>query len=255
MPEIFKKEFEDLYNQKKQENYNFIIEKETLINNEKFKYLEFNIDHSLLKCAMNLAKRKSQFTMDQNQAGIRRDEITKLQKCCQGVLAEMFIHVLLLERYGFKVLRYDLERENFLYKVEEYDLKIQIDNDFYEVESRSSNIHHTSIEKFINYDIIIGPYENRFKIEDELADFHFRPIYMPDFEPFEIKDGKYHYSDKLITGEVKLIITGVATKEEFLKYGYKKSLGQRGTIYQVVDVSIIGDISKMDEKFKDIISE
>lgn len=115
--------------------------------------------------------------MDQNQAGIRRDEITKLQKCCQGVLAEMFIHVLLLERYGFKVLRYDLERENFLYKVEEYDLKIQIDNDFYEVESRSSNLHHTSIEKFINYDIIIGPYGNRLKIEDELADFHFRPIY------------------------------------------------------------------------------
>lgn len=250
MPEIYKKEFEKLYNEKKREKYNFFIEKEIYIKENKFKYLEFNVDRSILDCALNLAKVKSQFTMAQNQAGICRDDVEKLKKGCQGILAEMAIHILLMDRYNFKILRYDLERENFIYKVEEYDLKIQEDNNVYEIESRSSNIHHISVEKFVNEDIIIGPYYNKFKKADELADFHFRPIYMPDFEPFEYRDGKYHYSDKLFSGTSKLIITGVATKEEFIKHGYTKSLGQRGTTYQVVDACLVGDLNVMDNKFK-----
>lgn len=40
----------------------------------------------------------------------------------QGVLAEMFIHFLLISRYGFTTLRYDLERETFLHKTDEYDI-------------------------------------------------------------------------------------------------------------------------------------
>lgn len=253
MPEPYKSNFLELYKKKKQENYNFFTEKDAQVEGKNYKYLECNIDYDLLKCAMQLAKEKSKFTMKQNQASIPRDDVTKLEKCCQGILAEMFIHILLSERYGFEVYRYDLERKNFIYSTEEYDLKIYVSNEYYEIESRSSNIHYTSVENFIAKDIIIGPYGNSIKMEDELADFHFRPVYMPDFKPFVLKGGKYYYSDKMFNGEIKLIITGVATKEDFIKNGYKKTLRQKGTMYKVVDAKIIGDITEMDKKFKTIV--
>ena len=253
MPESHKNNFNLLYEGKKKEKYPFFTEKVVVIDNKEFKYLECNVDYELLNCAMGLAKEKSQYTMSQNQANIIRDDFTKLLKCCQGVLAEMFVHILLIERYDFNVLRYDLERTSFIYKADEYDLKICIHDKYYEVETRSSNIHHKSVSKFVKDDIIIGPYGNSKKITEELSDFHFRPIYMPNFEPFVYKNGKYYYSNKMINGDIKLIITGLATKKEFINYGYKKSLGQFGTTYQVVDAIKVWDIDAMDQKFNEII--
>ena len=254
MPNLHKDVFLSLLEQKKKENYIFFNEKEEIIENKKFKYLECNIDLDILKVAVNLAKEKSQFTMSQNQAAIPRDKVTKLQKCAQGVLAEMFIHILLMERYGFEVLRYDLERNSFVYKTDEYDLNIYISDQVYEVESRSSNIHHLSIKNFVENDVIIGPYGNSVKQADELADFHFRPIYMPNFEPFSYKDGKYVYNKKLVDGTIKLIITGVATRQDFIRHAYKGTLGQRGTTYLLVPAKMAGDIDEMDKKFKSIMS-
>ena len=252
MPKLYKTKFIDLIAKKEKENYCFFTEYTAIIDGAPFKYLVCNIDLDLLKCAIELAKEKSKFTMNQNQASIPRDSMTKLQKCAQGVLAEMFIHILLVQRYGFCVLRYDLERQTFVYSTEEYDLKIFVSDVFYEVESRSSNIHHKSIEKFIMDDVIIGPYGNKVKIEDELADFHFRPIYMPNFNPFIFVNGKYYYAKNMINGDVKLIITGVATKEDFLKYGFRQTLGQKGTSYQVIKNLDVGDIDAMDYKFSQI---
>ena len=103
MPNLHKDVFLSLLEQKKKERYIFFNEKEEIIENKKFKYLECNIDLDILKVAIHLAKEKSQFTMNQNQAAIPRDKVTKLQKCAQGVLAEMFIHILLIERYNFEV--------------------------------------------------------------------------------------------------------------------------------------------------------
>lgn len=252
MTEKYKKDFTDLLSKKKLENYNFFTECMVNVNNQPFKYLVCNIDLDIVKCATELAKEKSQFTMSQNQASIPRNFITKLQKCSQGIIAEMFIHILLIYRYGFNVLRYDLERESFVYSTDEYDLKIYVSDILYEVESRSSNVHHSIVEKFILEDVIIGPYGNKVKIEDELADFHFRPIFMPDFEPFIFENGQYHYTKDITDGKLKLIITGVATKDDFIKLGYRKSLGQKGTSYQVVNALDIGDISVMDSKFSQI---
>lgn len=252
MPELYKKKFASLLSNKQQLEYQFFTEKTANVDGKEFKYLECNIDLDILKCAIELAKEKSKFTMSQNQASIPRDSVTKLQKCAQGVLAEMFIHFLLIERYGFAVLRYDLERESFVYSKEEYDLKIFVSDIFYEVESRSSNIHHKSVERFIKNDVIIGPYGNKVKIEDLLVDFHFRPIYMPDFIPFVIKNGKYYYSQNMTNGDIKLVISGVATKDDFLNYGYRKSLGQQGTSYQVVNAIDVGDIIDMDYKFSNL---
>ena len=56
----------------------------------------------------------------------------------------------------------------------------------------------------------------------------------------------------MINGKIKLIITGVATKEDFIKNSYKTSLGQKGTMYYVVKANQIGDIKEMDNKFKKI---
>lgn len=205
-----------------------------------------------MKCAIDIAKIKSQFTMAQNQASIPRTEIVKLQKCAQGVLAERFVHFLLMDRYGLDVLRYDLERLTFVYSPEEYDLKIvDEDENEYEVESRSSNVHHSFIWKFVNDDVIIGPYGNRVKVTDELADFHFRPIYMPDFKPFIEEYGKTIYNPAMFDGGIKLVITGMATKQDFIDYGHLATLGQRGTTYQVVDAKIAGDVADMDRKIID----
>lgn len=252
MPELYKNEFISLYNKKKENGYRFFDEYSKDIEGVEFKYLVCNIDLDILKCAIHLAKEKSKFTMNQNQARIPRDKVTKLTKSAQGVLAEMFIHILLIDRYGFNVLRYDLERQTFEYKTDEYDLKIVINDNCYEVESRSSNIHYECIENFIKNDVIIGPYGNSIKPTDEFADFHFRPIYTPDFIPFCEKGGKYYYDQNMINGKIKLIITGVATKEDFIKNSYKTSLGQKGTMYYVVKANQIGDIKEMDNKFKKI---
>lgn len=253
MPKIYKDEFIKLYDYKTKIGYDFFKEEEVIIKGDKYKFLVCNIDLDIANCALKLAKEKSKFTMTQNQASTPRDQITKVQKCMQGVLAEMFVHFLLIERYGLIILRYDLERETFLYKTDEYDLKIIINETSYEVESRSSNIHYESIINFFNCDIIIGPYGNNIKMADELADFHFRPIYTPNFVPFKEKDGKYLYNEDLFNGKIKLIITGVATKEDFLNHGYLTTLGQKGTTYNVVKANIAGDIQLMDKKFGQII--
>lgn len=252
MPQPYKNDFYNLLQKKKSEGYLFFNERSVIIDDQPFVYLECNIDLEILECAVNLAKEKSKYTMAQNQAAIARDRITKIQKCAQGVLAEMFIHILLIERYGLNVLRYDLERATFQYKTEEYDIKIVTSDGEYEVESRSSNIHHTDVCRFINEDIIIGPYGNRVKITDELADFHFRPVYMPDFAPFVYSNGQYYYSQNLINGDIKLVITGVATKQDFIDYSYSKSLGQKGTTYSVVDVKIASDVMAMDSKITNL---
>lgn len=252
MANIHKQEFLDLYSKKRSEKYNFFTEKSIEINNQEFKYITCNIDKEILMCALSLAKEKTNYTMDLNQASIPRDYITKIKKCTQGILAEMFIHFLLTERYHFNVLRYDLERDSFVYNPEEYDLKIISSNKYYEVESRSSNIHHTSVEKFVRNDVIIGPYVNKVKSKDDLADFHFRPIYMPEFEPFVYKEGKVLISNDFLDNKTSLVITGVATKNDFVLNGRTASLGQWGTKYNVVSASMIGDLIEMDNKFNDI---
>jgi len=250
VPKKYKDEFYNLYKRKILNKYNFFTEVSDIIDDKKFKYLICNIDSEIMKCAVNIAKEKSNFTMNQNQAGVLRSEVVKLKKSTQGVLAEMFIHFLLLERYNFNVLRYDLERPTFIYSTEEYDLKIIDDYGFeYEVESRSSNIHHTAIKRFVKEDVIIGPYGNKFKTMDVFADFHFRPVYMPNFEPFKEEFGETIYNSDMFNGKILLVITGVATKEDFMNFSYKVSLGQKGTTYYVVRADVAGDVSTMDKKF------
>jgi len=256
MPEKHKTEFYKLYQKKIDEKYDFFTEKTESINLKVFNYLVCNIDMEIMKCAVKIAKEKSQFTMAHNQASIPRTEVVKLKKCAQGVLAEMFIHFLLMNRYNLDVLRYDLERPTFVYSPEEYDLKIVTSDGLeYEIESRSSNIHHLCVHKFITNDVFIGPYGNKMKITDEYADFHFRPIYMPNFEPFIEEFEKTIYNPAMFNGEVLLVITGVATKQDFIQNAYEATLGQRGTTYKVVNASVVGDVKDMDNKFREFIEQ
>ena len=75
MPELYKKNFINLIKKKENENYSFFTECTVTINNTQFKYLVCNVDLDLLKCAVELAKVKSKFTMSQNQASIPRDSV------------------------------------------------------------------------------------------------------------------------------------------------------------------------------------
>lgn len=61
-----------------------------------------------------------------------------------------------------------------------------------------------------------------------------------------------YYSQNMTNGDIKLVISGVATKDDFLNYGYRKSLGQQGTSYQVVNAIDVGDIIDMDYKFSNL---
>jgi hypothetical protein len=78
---------------------------------------------------------------------------------------------------------------------------------------------------------------------------------MPNFIPFVEEFGKIVYNPNMFNGEIVLVITGVATKEDFLKESYEATLGQRGTKYRVVKASVAGDVTVMDKKFSDFFSK
>lgn len=253
MSNKYKNKFQELYDAKKENGYTFFYERNVVVDGRNYKYLICHVDLDILKCSLEIAKEKSNYTMTYNQAGIPRSMVTKIQKCCQGVLAEMFVHIMLMERYGLNIERFDLERPDFRYYPEEYDINILLNGKEYEVEVRSSNVHHKNIEQFIKNDIIIGPYTNNIKRQEELASFFFRPIYMPEFTPFEENSGQYSFSKKLFNNESLLVITGVATKDEMENNFQYKSLGQQGTTYRTVEVMTAGDIDEMDKKFEDFV--
>lgn len=253
MSNTYKEKFQELYIRKKNAAYSFFYERNVVVGGINYKYLICHVDLEILKCALDIAKVKSNYTMAYNQAGIPRSMVIKVQKCCQGVLAEMFVHILLMERYKLDTERFDLERPDFRYYPNEYDINILLNGKAYEVEVRSSNIHHKDIGQFIKNDVIIGPYTNSIKKREELASFFFRPIYMPEFKPFEESHGQYRFSRELFDGGSLLAITGVATKDEMENNFHYKSLGQKGTTYRTVDAMTAGDIDEMDRKFEDFI--
>jgi hypothetical protein len=250
MPNRHKLIFEDLYIRKKQENYVFFTDiSVTLENNSRFLCLECNIDEDILEVAIKLAQEKSKFTMDANQAGIHREQIVKIQKSGQGIMAEMFLHFLFIERYNLDIIRYDLERDTFDYSTEEYDLMIISEDKQFEIESRSSNIRRKSLREFIQNDVIIGPYGNRVKSMDSFADFHFRPVYIQEFlPPLFDSDGDFIIDSRMIDKTNRLFITGCATKDEMIEKSFKGSLGQYGTTYHLIKVISVGDVVEMDEK-------
>ena len=251
MANKFEKEFIDYYIKKKKDNYIFFEEQAIIINNEKkFNYLKCNIDRTSVVMALKIAKEKSKHTMSKNQAGFNRNQITKIIKSSQGILAEMFLHILLLERYKLNTIRYDLERKTFEYSIEEYDIKIIAADKNYEVESRSSIIRNKTIKQFIENDFIIGPYYNKFKEKDEVADFHFRPVYFKEYKPLIEINNKFDINPELYNGTTKLIISGCATKEEMIKHSIIGTLGQKGTKYNLIKVEFCGDISIMDIKLQ-----
>lgn len=253
MPNEYKEDFFNLLKRKRATGHQFIKEHVEVINGEPFRYVSFNMDIDFLSCAARLGKKKAKHVMRENQASKPRKPADIVKSCTQGVLAEMFVHILLAERYGLNVLRYDLERETFKYLPEEYDLKIITDDAEFTVGVRSSNLKSFSVEKFVKEDVILGPYGNRVKPTDELSDFQFRPVYIPSFPPFIQKGEEYYYSQNMIDGDVKLIITGVATREEFNEHMYEQSLGQEDTVYLVVDADLIGDVDVMDMKLNEIL--
>ena len=250
MPNHHKVSFQELYKKKKGQ-YCFFEEKMIFVDGEGFTYLTCQIDEEILQSVFDIAREKSDFTMSLNQACIYRNKQEKIIKCMQGVLAETFIHLLLIDRYKLSVKRYDLERDTFKYSTSEYDLKILSYDREYTVESRSSNIYSKSIKTFVDNDAIIGPYFNKVKLYEDFSDFHFRPVYQPKFNPFE---HDHTFNDNLLNGNIKLIITGVATKEEFQKHSYIGTLGQNNTQYRLIKAKLVGDIKDMDAKFANIMA-
>jgi hypothetical protein len=224
MANQFKDKFEKLIAKKSSEQYKFFTEHEIQIENRIWSYLEFNVDEEIYYNALEIAEIKSAYTMNANQNQEWRSDKTKLKKQAQGILAEIAVHLLFEKIYKISPLRFDLERENFNYNPNEYDLKLHVNNEIMEIEVRSSNARRQTIKDFIMNDVIIGSYGNSMKPQENLSDFHYRPMYFPEFTI----DGNKPWEN------FKLYLFSCATKKEMETLGYNDNLGQYNTVYRVI---------------------
>lgn len=231
----FKNKFNELIDKKVESNYEFFTKSNCDINNQKWVYYKFNYDSEILQNAVELATTKSNFTMDYNQNARKRASDEKIKKSAQGILGEIAIQLFFKEILNIEVKRFDLERTSFEYSSKEYDLKYGNENNEKFIEVRTSNAHNTRICKFIETDVIIGPYISTMKHTDKIVDLHFRPVYFPSFD----KEGENNFD---------LIIFGCASKEEMQKLSFESNLGQENALYRVIKIVKCGDADEIIKK-------
>ena len=199
----------------------------------------FNIDQDLFNLAVELAKEKASHTMNNNQNLQERSEEEKIAKQTQGILAEMAVHIFLEQRLGFKVKRFDLERDSFDYQRGEYDLQLAENNA--KIEVRSSNAHGIEVHDYVREKYIIGPYHNKSKEGERYSDFYFRPVFFDDFTMSGDQPWK----------NFQLFLLGGATKKDMKEKSYIDNLGQKNTEYRVIKFKDAGDLKYIKERIEE----
>lgn len=178
-----------------------------------------------LKEAIEIAKVKSQFTMNVDQNGISRNNVKKFNNQLQGILAEIAVETLLKEM-DLNPIRYDkIRTDGFRSAKGEFDLKFKIQDKEFLVESRSSKFYN--LNQIIDHPII-GSYKNQFKRQEKENDLFFKTL-------FFIKDKKKSLIEN-ISEKKTFILTGGAFLEDFKNNGYVGNLGQSNTQYNLLKI-------------------
>lgn len=250
MPNEFKDKFQDL--KQRLRDYTYFSRGPVTVNvkNEQLQFIvyRFNLNKDIIDNAIELAMKKSNFTMDYDQAGKKRPQSIKLANQTKGILAEIGAQLILEEVLKCKhVKRWDLERDTFRYLPAEYDVKFEYNGKEYLCESRSSTSYKTSLGEFIERYHIIGPYTSKQKHSEDNNDFYFRPVFQ--YTNYNKKWSTLPYEKKtsvledLDSGELKLYFVSGATLDEM--YSENSEIGnnaQQGTKYRQIRMIYTGDV-------------
>ncbi|WP_121616638.1 hypothetical protein [Virgibacillus halodenitrificans] len=224
------------------------------VNNEShvvYKYLPRLED--IIFC-MAMAKVKSGYTMNASQANLPREDYEKVSKAFNGILAEFVIHRFLLIVIGIRedhIKRFDLERDRFNYTRDEYDLKIFLNNVWYDIESRSSISYKTNLKEAFEKYHVIGPYFNEAKVSEDYNAIYLRPLYQYKDVRFRNKEELLDLMKDYYKNRVDLYLMTGAFKEDFDKYGYQKDMGQNSTAYTVVNIRDVGGLDRFIRRFNE----
>ncbi len=208
-----------------------------------------NIDEELIKNIYNISLEKAEKTMKLNQNLEEREQYIKIIKSFRGILAETIVHLYLhyiCEIPIDKIKRYDLERETFEYKKEEYDIKIcssHQNTPCYIIEVRSSNNPYENIEDYLAERGIICAYTNNQKKTEEAKDISIAIIYKLSGHKGNLKEKmeKNFFEDFYENKYTIYFPTHCALKETCYNLSKKTNLGQNNTEYYIVPFSAISD--------------
>lgn len=202
----------------------------------KYHILKVIPNADIISHALDIAKEKAEYTMAEDQGERIRTNEGKVLSAFRGVFAETAIQILfetVLNNYeDLEIIRYDIERETFEYKPEEYDVRIKNKNNVYDLEIRSSENYKYDLKGGLEKLDIIGEYTNSTKVSEEYSDYYVRPLY--HYKPTTYKQEKNlsSYIDKLKKGEIILYITAGTDLYSMNKYSKIKNLGQEKTKYR-----------------------
>ena len=240
----FGEEFINLVNNSEKPLINFPEEKEIKFSRkDKKEYsipvveLRFeNFAKDLIDNCYNIAVEKAQKTISQDQAGNIRPFKIKVINQFRGILAETIVHLFLYYKCNISmrnINRYDLERETFDYKPEEYDIKVVVNNEVKELEIRSSNNPYNSLEEYLTNRGVICKYTNRFKLSENIKDLSIAVIYdKKDHQgPLNQKQREI-FMEEFSDNNYKIyLVTNCATKKAVEDFGEIKNYGQDKTKY------------------------
>lgn len=232
------------------------------LNGRNFSVAKFCPNAPVLNNCYKIAREKARYTMDEGQDLVRRENGRKLINQFKGIMAEAAVHIFLHQRCGFPlsdIQRWDLEREDFQYTPNEYDLKISCGRRNFYIESRSSGSYQSDLRDFmLNYDII-GKYANEKKLMEKAADLYVRPVfqYSPPY-----MSGKAYIAriddtfEDIKSGRLTLWLVAAAGKKEMYgPKGYQKSMGQGSTRYQCIRIQDAGDMRSIVSVYREWMQE
>jgi hypothetical protein len=200
----------------------------------------------VLEIAQTHTKRKMSHTRDESQSGVARSSELKYQKQLMGSIAETTVFGLFnlyLKKQDlaedWRVELYDTVRtDDFMTPEGEYDLRLvnnRRQDVCYYIESRSSIAHDRALAVALAQFDIIGPYKSSIKKNEPLKDFYVRPLYAYlDYETVTYSSAKF--LELFLSGRVQLYLVGGCTRSQMSENGFPKTMGQKGTVYQVVRI-------------------
>lgn len=226
------------------------------IDNEEeiFNIIRFNLNKDIIDNAIELAAKKSKYTMSYDQSGKKRPNNIKLANQTKGILAEIGVQ-LILEKIlqAPQVKRWDLERDSFEYSDEEYDVKFAYNGKEFVCESRSSTSYKTSLNEFIGRYHVIGSYTSVRKHSEGNNAFYFRPVFQ--YKNYNKEWTELPYEKKtntlmdLDSGELELyFVSGATLKEMNGPYSESGNNNQGRTMYNQIRMIHTGDINDFLEK-------